>query len=83
MSASNIFPSRDDLNGDELINFSIPVHYIQITNTSSSAVLKWKFRDGQDYSELEPTEIITMEDIDINKLMLRATNGSYRVLGQG
>ncbi|MDH5426196.1 MAG: hypothetical protein OEY29_14500 [Gammaproteobacteria bacterium] len=83
MSASNLYPSRDDLNGDTTINFPIPVRYLQITNTNGSAVLKWRFKESKDFSELEPTEIITMEDINIHNLYLQATNGSYRVLGQG
>lgn len=83
MSAKNLYPFKDNLNGSKTISFDIPVRYLQITNTSGSTVLKWRFKESRDFSELEPTEIITIDDISVYSLYLNATNGSYRVLGQG
>lgn len=83
MSCSNLYPSKDSINGDVIVEFPIPVRYLQITNMSGSATLNWKFKESKDFSELEPTEIITMDNINTYQVILSAINGSYRVLGQG
>lgn len=83
MSTSNIYPDRSSLNGSKTIPFPIPVRELQITNTSGSALLKWRFRESQGWAELDPTEIITIMDVSVRNLYLEATNGSYRTLGKG
>lgn len=83
MSASNIYPSSADLNGSITIQFPIPVRYLDIINTSATKTLSWKFKESQAVDVLEPTEIVTLEDINVYTLILIATNGSYKVLGRG
>ena len=83
MSASNIYPSSNNLNGETTIEFPIPVRYLAITNTSGSQELSWKFREGQDFDMLKPTEIVTMENINVHTVVLSANNGSYRIIGWG
>jgi len=83
MAASNIYPSSNNLNGSTVVEFGIPVKYLAITNTSGSSPLEWKFTENQDYSTLVPTEIITMEDVSVYSVILKASDGSYRVMGRG
>ena len=80
-SISNMVIDEDTLTGEKTITFPWRARYIEIINDNPSGVLKYKFKQTQDFATLKPLEAVT-PSIKSFTVILQGT-GEYRVRAEG
>ena len=81
---SNLEVHEDTLDNTTLtIIFDRPSREIELTNQSTTADLQYKFKTGQDFATLDPTETVTM-DVWVRQIILTTTEViTYRLWIRG